>query len=151
MDFIIEKAVELGVAGIVPMITDRTVPETKDFSKKAERWKRIAMASSKQCGRRILPVISDITDFNSALIGSKQKDIAIFASLDKESKPLKSILRGLTQKNIAVFIGPEGDFSPEEISMAKENGCRMCSLGNLILKSETAAIYILSCLSYELQ
>ena len=151
MDFIIEKTVELGVARIVPMITDRTVPEIKDFSKKIERWKRIGMASSKQCGRRILPVISDITDFNSALIGSKQKDIAIFASLDKESKPLKSILRGLTQKNIAVFIGPEGDFSPREISMAKENGCRMCSLGNLILKSETAAIYILSCLSYELQ
>jgi len=151
MDFIIEKTVELGVARIVPMITDRTVPESKDFSKKAERWKRIGMASSKQCGRRILPVISDITDFNSALIGSKQKDIAIFASLDKGSKPLKGILRGLAHKNIAVFIGPEGDFSPREISMAKENGCRMCSLGNLILKSETAAIYILSCLSYESQ
>lgn len=151
MDFIIEKTVELGVARIVPMITDRTIPEIKDFSKKIERWKRIAVASSKQCGRRILPVISDITDFDSALIGSKQKDTAIFASLDKGSEPLKSILRGSTQKNIAVFIGPEGDFSPREISMAKENGCMMCSLGNLILKSETAAMYVLSCLSYEFQ
>lgn len=149
MDFIVEKTVELGVGRIAPVITDRTVPDMKDFTKKVERWKRIAMASSKQCGRRILPVISDVTDFKSALIDSKQKDLTIFASLDKETKPLKDILRGVAQKNIAVFIGPEGDFSPREVSMAKESGCDMCSLGRLVLKSETAAIYILSCLSYE--
>lgn len=151
MDFIVEKTVELGVAKLVPVITDRTIPEIKDFSKKIERWKRIAMASSKQCGRRTLPVIADVLDFNGALIESKQKELTIFASLDKESTPLKGILKGLTLKDIAVFVGPEGDFSPREASLAKENGLKMCSLGNLILKSETAAIYILSCLSYELQ
>ena len=149
MDFIVEKTVELGVARIVPIVTDRTVPEIKDFTKKVERWRRIGMASSKQCGRRILPVISDVTDFNSALIDSKQKDFTVFASLDKESKPLKNISRGLTPAHIAVFVGPEGDFSPREIALAKENGSSMCSLGSLVLKSETAAIYILSCLMYE--
>lgn len=151
MDFIIEKVVELGVSQVVPIITDRTILEIKDFTKKVERWKRISMASSKQCGRTILPVISDVTHFDSALIDSKQKDLVVFASLDKESEPLKNILRGLIPKTIAVFVGPEGDFSPREISMAKENGCSMCSLGSLVLKSETATIYILSCLSYELQ
>ena len=101
----------------------------------------------------------------------KGKDLVIFAALDKEAKPLKAVLRDLMPidetlkgefqsrnpafrlfpKNIAVFIGPEGDFSPREISMAKENCCSMCSLGSLVLKSETAAIYMLSCLSYESQ
>jgi 16S rRNA (uracil1498-N3)-methyltransferase len=151
MDFIIEKTVELGVSRIVPMVTDRTVPDIKDFSGKTDRWKRIGMASSKQCGRRILPAISDVMDFNSALIDSKDKDLAVFASLNKDSAPLKDILRKSSKKNIAVFIGPEGDFSPREISMAKESGCAMCSLGSLVLRSETAAIYVLSCLSYEFQ
>jgi 16S rRNA (uracil1498-N3)-methyltransferase len=153
MDFIVEKTVELGVNRIVPIITERTVPdiEIKDFTGKTERWKRIGMASSKQCGRRVLPVISDVMHFNSALTESRQKDLVIFASLDKDSKPLKNILKESVQKNIAVFIGPEGDFSPGEIAMAREIGCRMCSLGSLVLKSETAAIYVLSCLSYEFQ
>jgi 16S rRNA (uracil1498-N3)-methyltransferase len=152
MDFIVEKTVELGVSRISPIMTERTVPEIKDFTGKIERWKRISMASSKQCGRRILPVISEVMHFDSALIESKQKDLVIFASLDKESKPLKNILKEEpVQKNIAVFIGPEGDFSPKEVSMAKDIGCSMCSLGGLILKSETAAIYVLSCLSYEFQ
>ncbi|MCX5693215.1 MAG: 16S rRNA (uracil(1498)-N(3))-methyltransferase [Candidatus Omnitrophica bacterium] len=151
MDFIVEKAVELGVAKLVPVITDRTVPEIKDFSKKIERWNRIAMASSKQCGRRVLPIIADVLDFNSALIDSKQKELTIFASIDKESRPLKDILKGLNPKSIAVFVGPEGDFSPRETYLAREKGHKICSLGSLILKSETAAIYILSCLSYESQ
>ena len=149
MDFIVEKTVELGVSRIVPVITDRIVPDIKDFTGKIERWKRIGMASSKQCGRTVLPIISDAMCFNDALIDSKQKDIIIFASLDKKSEPLKNVLRGLTPKAVSVFIGPEGDFSPEEISMAKQNNCSMCSLGPLILKSETAAIYIMSCLAYE--
>lgn len=151
MDFIVEKTVELGVNRIVPIITERTVPEIKDFTGKIERWKRIGMASSKQCGRTILPAISDVMYFDSALIESKQEDLAIFASINKESKLLKNILKGSAQKNIAVFIGPEGDFSPKEVSMAKDIGCSMCSLGSLVLKSETAAIYVLSCLSYEFQ
>jgi len=149
MDYIIEKAVELGVSRIVPVITDRTVPDIKDFTGKAERWERIGMASSKQCGRRVLPVISDAMYFDGALKDSKQKDLVIFASLDKENKPLKDVLRSLTPKTIAVFIGPEGDFSPKEISMAKENNCSMCSLGSLVLKVETAAMYVASCLAYE--
>jgi 16S rRNA (uracil1498-N3)-methyltransferase len=151
MDFVVEKTVELGVDRIVPMVTERTVPEIKDPAARIERWKRIGLASSKQCGRRILPVISGIMDFSSALMDLKQKDLVIFASLDRESKPLKNILRGLSPKNIAVFVGPEGDFSPIEVSMVKVNGHSVCSLGNMVLKSDTAAIYILSCLSYELQ
>jgi len=149
MDFIVEKTVELGVNRVVPLITDRTVPDSKDFTKKVERWKRIGMASSKQSGRAALPDISGVMRFSNAIEDSKDNDLIVFASLDEGSKPLRDILRALAPKKIAVFIGPEGDFSPKEISIATENRCSMCSLGSLVLKSETAAIYVLSCLTYE--
>jgi 16S rRNA (uracil1498-N3)-methyltransferase len=151
MDFIIEKAVELGVNKITPIITERTAPIVKDKSRiKVERWSRIARAASKQCGRMGLPIISDVTDFDDALVESKKNDLVIFAALDNDAKPLRSILRNAVSKNIAVFVGPEGDFSSKEILMAKEEeDYRISSLGPSILRSETAAIYILSCISYE--
>jgi len=150
MDFIVEKAVELGVGRIVPIVTERTTPLIKDKGrKKTERWLRIAKAASKQCGRVKLPLISDVMDFNNALIESKKNDITLLAALDKDARPLKPILKGAAPKTIAVFIGPEGDFSPPEVLMAKKEGCRICSLGLSTLKSETAAIYLLSSISYE--
>ena len=150
MDFIVEKIVELGVDRIAPIITERTVPDIKDSGqKKVERWKRIANAAAKQCGRVQLPIVSDIMDFNSALMELKEKDLVIFAALHKDAQSLKALLKGSNPKNIGVFVGPEGDFSPREILLAKGIGCRLCSLGHLVLKSETAAIYILSCLGYE--
>lgn len=153
MDFIIEKAVELGADGIVPIITERTIPDIKDKAwKKVERWSKIAMAGSKQCGRVKLPVVSNIINFKDALLEARKNDMVIFAAIYKGAKPLNVLLKGQRPKSIAIFVGPEGDFSPGEVSMAREgNGFSMCSLGSLILKSDTAAIYILSCLSYELQ
>lgn len=150
MDFIVEKTIELGVGRIVPIITERSVPAIGDKScKKTGRWIRIAKAASKQCGRIKLPVISDVADFNDALIESKKNDLVLFAALDRDAVPLKMILKKAAPKNIAVFVGPEGDFSEKEISMAKEQGCRICSLGPLVLRVETASICILSCLNYE--
>ena len=150
MDFIVEKAVELGVERIVPMLTERTVPAIKDKShKRIQRWRRIIKAASKQSGRVRMPIISDVTDFNNALIESKKMDLVIFAALDKDAKPLKEILKTSRPKRIAVFIGPEGDFSQNEISMANREGYTICSLGPLVLRIETAAIHVLSCLNYE--
>ncbi|MDP2922020.1 MAG: RsmE family RNA methyltransferase [Candidatus Omnitrophota bacterium] len=152
MELIIEKAVELGVENIVPIVTERTVPDIKDKANKLiERWSKIAMASSKQCGRVNLPAVSGIADFNKALEEAKKSSLVIFAALDKEARPLKSILKGAPHKDISIFIGPEGDFSPQEVKMAKENGFKICSLGQLVLKSDTAGIYVLACLNYELR
>ncbi|MFC1667267.1 RsmE family RNA methyltransferase [Candidatus Omnitrophota bacterium] len=151
IDFIVEKAVELGVDTIVPIITERTrwaiVGEKARL--KTERWIRIAKAASKQCGRVELPIIRDVTDFNKGLVESKKSDMTIFAALDKDARPLKEAFEASRPGNIAVFVGPEGDFSQSEISMARKQGCRICSLGPLVLRVETAAIYILSCLNYE--
>ena len=150
MDFIVEKAVELGVSTIVPILTKRTIPVIKDKGqKKTGRWSRIAKAASKQCGRPTLPKVLELADFNSALAGASSDDLVVFAALDKDAAPLKTILRNKNPKKISVFVGPEGDFSKDEIALARDRGCSICSLGPSVLKSETAAIYILSSLSYE--
>jgi len=147
MDFIIEKAVELGVSTIVPVVTDRTIPQIKN--KKIDRWKRIAMAASKQCGRVRLPDILDVMKFSDALTASRKTDLRLFAALDKDTTPLNATLKGSQPNSVSVFVGPEGDFSEQEVHMARQEGCRICSLGSLVLRVETAAIYILSSLKYE--
>lgn len=150
MDFIIEKAVELGANRIVPIITERTVPVLKDnVDKKKNRWQRLARAASKQCGRSNLPTISDVLGFNDALAEAKRSELVLFAALDKNAKPLSAILKKSSPKTVAVFIGPEGDFSDEEISVARGKGFSICSLGSLVLRVETASIYVLSSLNYE--
>ena len=160
MDLIVEKAVELGVDTIVPIITERAVHASKAGHWK-ERWGRIAKAASKQCGRAKLAAIVEPMDFRDALIESNRSELVeasaraqthhlvIFATLDKYAKPLKDILRAHVTGRVSVFVGPEGDFSQREISMAKENNYSICSLGAFIFRVETAAIYILSCLNYE--
>jgi len=150
MDFIVEKAVELGADRIVPMITDRTVPDIRDKGgKKTERWMRIGVAASKQCGRVKLPSVSDVMNFKEALIDARGKDLTVFACLDEAARPLKEILTDSKPKAMAIFIGPEGDFSPAETGMARKSGCEICSLGQLVLRVETAAIYLLSAVKYQ--
>ena len=151
MDFIVEKAVEIGADTIVPLVTKRTsFVVSEKIGKNIERWKRISKASAKQCGRTTLPVIENVIDFDKALSVSKKFDFIIFAALDKDARPLKEILRSNSSpKNIAVFIGPEGDFSPKEVLAAKAQDFKVCSLGKSVLRVETAAIYILSCFNYE--
>lgn len=150
MDFIIEKAVELGVSRIIPMITERTVPGIKvGRPAKTDRWKRIAMAASKQCGRSSLPVIANARTFKDCLKEPENRDLIVFAALDRAAEPLKKILGSSRPASVSVFVGPEGDFSREEIAMVKDRGYPVCSLGPLVLRVETAAIYILSCLNYE--
>lgn len=150
MDSIVEKAVELGVDRIVPIVTERTVVTIdKKANIKRGRWSRIARSASKQCGRIRLPAISEISYFNRALIESEKSDMVIFAAMDRDARPLKEILKGSNPKSVAIFVGPEGDFSQGEIAMARKQGYRICSLGQSVLKVETAAIYILSCLNYE--
>ena len=107
------------------------------------------MAASKQCGRVRLPGILDVMRFSDALTASKKTDLVLFAALEEDAAPLNAILKGSRPNSISVFIGPEGDFSEQEIRMAKQENCRICSLGSLVLRVETAAIYILSCLRYE--
>lgn len=151
MDFIVEKAVELGVDTIVPIITERTVQGIKsNADKKKGRWIKISRSASKQCGRASLALVSDIIDFSNALEKARDMDMVVFAALDEGAVPLRNILTNKNPKSIAVFVGPEGDFSPDEINKAKEQGYSIASLGHLVLRVDTAAIYILSCINFSL-
>lgn len=153
MDLIVEKATELGVERIMPVVTERTIvrPDTKKESLKVERWRKIALIAAKQCGRSTMPEVSGITGFEASLKALDDTEVKIMPCLYGGTKALKEVLRGRKVKSAAVFIGPEGDFTKREVKEAKAIGAIPVSLGNEVLRSETAAICTLSVLNYELR
>ncbi|MDD5174492.1 MAG: 16S rRNA (uracil(1498)-N(3))-methyltransferase [Candidatus Omnitrophica bacterium] len=162
MDYIAEKATELGVTRIIPVTTARTIPEWNDAKKASVvgRWRKIAMEAAKQCGRADIPEIQPITDFN-AVVGAAARsgendgkaarthDLKLIAALSDKAIKLKDALKNGSGKKITVAIGPEGDFTPEEIERAKNAGFRIISLGPRVLKSDTAGLALLSMVNYE--
>ncbi len=167
MDLIVQKATELGVASIVPLVSDRSVVKLDEDSKKADRWRDIALEACKQCGNNWLPEIKAPQKTRDFLSSLPQHDLKLIASLQSDAKPLKSILSeaptlqrsNVSRRSVAeadaptvlLLIGPEGDFTPAELALAKSAGCLPLSLGPLVLRAETAAIYALSILHHELQ
>ena len=153
MDFIIQKATELGVDKIMPVITKRTIVvlEGERAKQRLSRWERIATEAAKQCGRVVVPKIEPITDFRSALEQTKKSSLRLLAALVKEQVKLKQALKDFQEGNISVFIGPEGDFTEEEVNSAREQGVVIVSLGELVLRAETASLYMLSSINYEIQ
>jgi len=147
MDYIIEKAAELGVSDIIPMITERTVVKFDDGDRQArqKRWGRISIEASKQCGRDTLPIIHSVMKFKDAItkaedLGYKKK---IMPCLCEGRKYVDEALLNEVEQ-VAVFIGPEGDFSNKEIGYAKGSGFELVSLGPLVLKVDTACIFTIS-------
>ena len=152
MDYIVEKATELGAAAVVPVITERTIPDW-DEDKRAScalRWRRIALEASKQCGRRDIPAVSGIAPFAAVLKAAGGYDLALIATLADGAAPLREALKGFSAGRIAVAIGPEGDFTPKEAELAREAGFRPVTLGSRVLKSDTAGLAVLAILEYEL-
>jgi 16S rRNA (uracil1498-N3)-methyltransferase len=157
MDFIVQKATELGVAVIVPLLSERTIVQLDDKSKKMDRWREIALDACKQCGNNWLPEIQPPQKLTTFLNAPGDFDLKLIASLQPDAKPLKSILSDASTlkrspaPTILILIGPEGDFTPEELLLAKSVGCLPLSLGPLVLRADTAALYALSILHHELQ
>lgn len=153
MDYIVEKATELGIYSIIPVISERTVvaPGEEGANTKIERWKRLALEAAKQCGRTDIPGIKDIRKFYDIIYEVGDFDLILMAHLSEDTIPLKEAISDFKSGKIIVFIGPEGDFTPDEITMARNNtNCRFVTLGKRVLKSDTAGLYALSVLSYEL-
>ncbi|MFH0840039.1 MAG: 16S rRNA (uracil(1498)-N(3))-methyltransferase [Candidatus Omnitrophota bacterium] len=151
MDYIVEKATELGALEIIPLETGRTVvrPDKAAGGHKFERWQRIAIEAAKQCGRRDLPKIKKINTFDEMLDIFPQYDMVLMPCLSEETIPLnKAITSAKDPKNILLLIGPEGDFTPDEIERARQKGAILVSLGNLVLKSDTAAVAALAMINY---
>ncbi len=148
-NFLIQKCAELGVQKLFPLHYERSIVRFKtDCSQKIERWRKIAVEASKQCGRNTLTEINDVMDFRSILNVVRNYDISLFACSQSFSNNLKDILKEHQEVNsIISFIGPEGGFTSKEMSMAKEAGCEFVSLGQHTLRVETSAIAISAILS----
>lgn len=156
MDLILQKATELGAARIAPLISDRAVVRlgAGDAESKQSKWAAIALEAAKQCGQNYLPEVLAPRTLKAFLSELPRADLMIIGSLQPGAVPLKSLFSspgGELPRSVVAFIGPEGDFTPAEIGMALAAGCRPVSLGPIILRTETAAIYTLSVLSHELQ
>jgi len=154
MDLVIEKATELGVARIIPVITDRSVVrlDAKQARKRAGRWDRIALSASKQCGTPWLPEIDPVQSYSRAIERLGEFDAVLLGSLVEGTQPLRTVIDSLREQapaSIAVIIGPEGDLTPGETDAAVEAGARPVSFGDLTLRVETAALYAASVLAHE--
>jgi len=148
MDWIVQKAVELGVSRIIPILTQHCifkVSSPADAVKKQEKWQRIALEASKQCGQNWIVQIDTPQKLDKALVNNDL--IGLVGSLQKTSQPLKKVLLELPDDGeIAIAVGPEGDFSPEEYDQFYRSGFSPVSLGPLVLRVETATLVMLSAL-----
>jgi 16S rRNA (uracil1498-N3)-methyltransferase len=142
MDMVIQKACELGVKQICPVITERSlVRETRKLS----RWQKIAEEASRQCGRAMITGISEPQDFESAAHVFDRPHTAGIIFWEETGTPFSSSLgKCVGKKRIILCIGPEGGFSEREVSTAVERGFYPASMGRRILRAETAAIAAIS-------
>lgn len=150
-EWILEKAVELGVQRLVPVLSDRSIVrlDARDAAKKHEKWQRLVLESCKQCGQAWLPELVPPCSLGSALELVGEGSARLIASLHPQAQPLRDLLPS-DARGMAVAIGPEGDFSEAEHQKMVAAGWLPWTLGGLVLRSETAAICALSILSYEL-
>lgn len=148
MDLIIQKCVELGAARIVPFVSQRTVATAKG---KLDRFQKIALEAAKQSGRGIVPEVSEIVSFDDAISSLMENELSLFAYEESRGFTLKDALREKKSSSVGIMIGPEGGFSPEEAKAAENAGAVTVSLGNRILRTETAGLSVISNIIYELE
>ncbi|MBB5264526.1 16S rRNA (uracil1498-N3)-methyltransferase [Catenibacillus scindens] len=155
MDLIVQKAVELGVFEIIPVVTARTIVhlDPKKAPKKVERWQSLCESAAKQSGRGIIPTVAPVTSFKDALNRASHMDAVImpYEQAKGMDAARKAVREMNNKKNIGIFIGPEGGFDPSEVSMAQEAGAVPMTLGKRILRTETAGLAVLSILMFELE
>jgi 16S rRNA (uracil1498-N3)-methyltransferase len=149
MDLIVQKAVELGVSNIQPLVTRHTIVHPGEG--KSEKWRRNALEACKQCGQDTLPHIADPLPFERWIAGQTETPgLKLIASLAPGARPLRDVLHAHPGTTAAtLLVGPEGDFSPEETSAALGAGVQPVSLGTIVLRVETATLFCLSALRYE--
>jgi 16S rRNA (uracil1498-N3)-methyltransferase len=151
MDFIVQKATELGASNIVPLVTERTIVKIKDEEKRIGRWQKIAREAAMQSDRPDITKVLSIRRFDDYL---RALDPGLRTLLllpwEEGTEPIKNVLRQHSSvKNLIVLIGPEGGFSAAEAESAKTRGFHHVSLGPNILRTETAAVAVLSMIGYE--
>ena len=155
---IIQKATELGAFRIIPLLTERTVTKLteSEAADKVEKYRLIAIESIKQCGSAWLPRIETPMTVERFVSQEPAVDLALVGSLQGDARHPRTYFESFRQregrkpKSVSVAIGPEGDFTAEELSALEMAGARPITLGSLVLRTETAAVYCLSIVNYEL-
>jgi 16S rRNA (uracil1498-N3)-methyltransferase len=177
MELIVQKAVEIGASEIAPLISDRTIVhlDQESAAQKQTKWQNIAIEAAKQCGQNWLPEVrapQKVADFfrdvdvaavvptaessGRRLAQAPLHQLRLIGSLQSDAQHLKKVLSDYSAHHdglptsVLMLVGPEGDFTPGELALARSYGCHPITLGPIILRVETAAIYCLSILSYEL-
>lgn len=150
LDSIIQKSVECGVCEITLFESERCVVKSKKDAeeRKNERRNRIALEAAKQSGRGYIPQVRGTLSFEAAIKEATRCDLCLFCYEGESEVTLKSALLGKVVGSVSIIIGSEGGFSVNEAAFARENGATSVSLGKRILRTETAAPFVLSCLSY---
>lgn len=150
LEYIIQKAAELGVAGVIPVAADNCVVRY-DGTRQAcrqDRWRKIAAEAAKQCGRSAVPAVDRIMTLAEALgtAGSKETIIMLY---EGGGDSLRDILAAGEARDYLLLVGPEGGFSPAEAALARSSGARFATLGPRILRTETASLAALAIVMYE--
>jgi 16S rRNA (uracil1498-N3)-methyltransferase len=153
MEWIIQKATELGVWSVAPVITERGVVKLDDerAEHRTARWQRIAVEAAKQCRTAWIPKVEPVVRFKGLMESRPRVDVMLIGSLEPEAVSLTRCLAELSLRrpnSLALLIGPEGDFSPAENEAARAAGAIQVSFGARTLRVETAAIFGLSVLAH---
>jgi 16S rRNA (uracil1498-N3)-methyltransferase len=157
IESIIQKATELGVRRIVPLLTERVVHrfDTKEIAAKRDRWQQVAIEAIKQCGGPWLPRVEAPLTPEEFLARNETFELPLLASLQAADHPrihfdAVRAKHGRHPASVCIWIGPEGDFTAQEIQAVQASGALPITLGPLVLRTETAAIYCLSVTQYEI-
>ena len=145
LDLVVQKAVELGVNRFIPMTSARCDVKVGDAAKRAERWRRIAMEATKQCGRARLMEVADVADYSNLLDATDDPDLTRIHFSERDGQNFEAV-SGSTR--ILAFIGPEGGWDDSELEKAKAAGIVSITFGGRVLKADTAAISIASILQH---
>ena len=155
MEMIVQKAVELGVAEIVPVAMKRCVVklDAKKAAKKVQRWNEIAKSAAKQSKRGLIPEVKPVMSFKEAVEYGKSMDMLLIPYEDAKgiahSREVVETVKD--KKSLGIYIGPEGGFPEEEVSFAMKAGAEPVTLGHRILRTETAGMTLLSILMFMLE
>jgi 16S rRNA (uracil1498-N3)-methyltransferase len=151
IDYVVEKATELGVQTIAPFVSRYTVPklDERKIVQRVERWQKIALSAAKQCGRTSMPVIRRVSGYRDLISEQLPGELKLLFWEKEAGQTLKHVhVREARVQSVVVVIGPEGGFSAEEAEMAREWGYTTVHLGPRVLRAETAAVTALSLVQY---
>lgn len=151
MDLVVQKAVELGVSTIYPIVSENCVVKYDEKKKMARqiKWQKIADEAAKQCGRTILPTVESVTELKIFLENIDSNLEALMCYEGEAEEPIKKILAESLANRFLVLIGPEGGFTKNEVEICQKAGLKIATLGKRILRTETAAIAASAIVMYE--